>query len=665
MSYLTDKLREALDVNQDSTTWSPNNYRAIFLGRNFFCVVKYIGGIKVVNLDLQKVYEEFQRCSSGMRSASMDPIFNERKFSCLEELYVDSNYARVDLVKLFNVAEYVKSLQDARLRAVGYVPLLDGTDKEKGIECKIIDSIKTCFNSNEAKKFGYLYMKDPNKFCGKAPFWSTSANGDITGVQYLNKPNWYKMHSLRPTDYAMDIDGGELWKYFQTYDKLGEDSQGSALKDAFIRELNIRVHNDCNNQFLVALYRRYAKLKAWARDKNVSSDEYAGKLLTRLEVIFDKAKKGAKPIGYLSSQTFKDSVSDNAIANTYLFNEKQKTKPSKYFDAYLDIGSASEEDLTKVRDYLVANDQKVQGNKGLIDLYDVFAETTEFFNFWRSHYAEKTEAAMSKVGVQDIRGSLNDMIPCLKVIILLIEDAIANRKSPKEEASEALVTAIVEQIKADLEKDSIKWLFEYTYYYKRLLNEVIKDNEVYEAYMLKELKGSNLKANRVSLKEVDLNKAIKMLYEKEPALLRHPVFSNPENLKDFYKRVNVVGDEPKEYSTVYPNNLLKDRMGLVNSDKLLSVLAARIYDKANEITMDDTFCKTFLNKAGLKAVMDGSERKLYSMSESDYAQNSFNYLSEEEFKNLGPLSRKHELFIEDACSYNLITIKEMLGKNTN
>ena len=233
MSYLTDKLKEVIDKRYDEGNWSPNNFRAMFMGQNFFCFIRYSGVPHVVKLDFEKVKQDVQKSFNG-RGASFDPIMNNRKFSCLEEIYIDTIYLNS---KLFNLESFVRSLNDNRLRYYGVINNLRDSE-----QLKIINSIKSCFNSKLAAQYGYLYITDSNNV------WKGS---QIPGkVAKTSNNKWYTSYNLRPTDYEMDKENGDLDIYFKKVEKAGIKREGPDFKTLFVE----RMKNDYENYFLRKFY---------------------------------------------------------------------------------------------------------------------------------------------------------------------------------------------------------------------------------------------------------------------------------------------------------------------------------------------------------------------------------------------------------------------------
>ena len=124
MGYIYDSLKLAIggsaNTNSVIKNWSPNEIRAIYIMRACIVVAYYTKDVKYVNMDQHCVIEELKR---GRINGNLNNLLENRQLSCMEEIYVDSVFAKFPA--LIDLPAYIRSAynQASRLRAYGYVTI--------------------------------------------------------------------------------------------------------------------------------------------------------------------------------------------------------------------------------------------------------------------------------------------------------------------------------------------------------------------------------------------------------------------------------------------------------------------------------------------------------------------------------------------------------------
>lgn len=203
MSYIQDKLKEALGGNKvmDSKNtiihdWTPNNIKVLVISRNFILIIYHVGGFggsKVIKLDSEQVKADLEKMTNS--NSKLNTILKRRSFSCLEELYVDSEF--ISYPPIIDLMGYVQELVNsvARLRYFGYGEFPLGSE----------DWLRTSYQRNKSN-LDYSIATDTSR-----PFTL-----EYRGVGY---EGWFKNYYLRPKYYKLDEDNGKLAMHFRKFEK--------------------------------------------------------------------------------------------------------------------------------------------------------------------------------------------------------------------------------------------------------------------------------------------------------------------------------------------------------------------------------------------------------------------------------------------------------------
>lgn len=207
MGYLYERLKKVLggdklteSTNKVITDWSPNDIRAIFIGRSYIIVVRHLGVFgnctRYISLDaglLAEDIEDMKRKYAGM--PKLNSLLTKRSLSCLEEFYIDVVYPP----EIISLNDFVTSLLrtgNSRLRYAGYASF--DTDFKV-----LIDYLNNAYKKAYSEKnYGYSFAMDDAK--------PVRFNAKSTG----NK-EWYKKYYLRPQFYKKDNPGGDLDIHFK------------------------------------------------------------------------------------------------------------------------------------------------------------------------------------------------------------------------------------------------------------------------------------------------------------------------------------------------------------------------------------------------------------------------------------------------------------------
>lgn len=228
MSYLQDKLKEALGLNKvDSsknsfiTNWSPNSVRCIILAKNYILVARHLGAsvgcVKKTNLDMALVVQDLEETTAkNYGNPKLNVVLSKRSFSCLEEFYIDSAY--LDYPKMIDIQGYIKDLakSTSRIRYFGH-----GSFPDRGLD----DYMNKVYADN-MKNTGYCLAKDDN-FPVK-----------LVSIDIGNK-EWYSNYLLRPSFYKLDYPKGDLALHFakieRDYSKISASLE-KEVKDKSVDE---------------------------------------------------------------------------------------------------------------------------------------------------------------------------------------------------------------------------------------------------------------------------------------------------------------------------------------------------------------------------------------------------------------------------------------------
>lgn len=194
MGYIYNQLKDILSIKGNYEggirikDWSPNEYRCIIVGLNFIFVAKFLGAPRYRALSQEEVKRDLMNYSMGRSKGAIHNLLTGRQFSCLEEIFFDTEYKRY--TALFDINMYVsKALNmQSRLRYFGYF-------MPTGQTLNYLMSVySNCSNA-------YCITEDKNR-----PF----------AVEFKKATNeWYKNHNLRPQYYMLDREGGSLDIYFK------------------------------------------------------------------------------------------------------------------------------------------------------------------------------------------------------------------------------------------------------------------------------------------------------------------------------------------------------------------------------------------------------------------------------------------------------------------
>ena len=201
MGYMYDELKKILTPGKDSSKWSPNNIRALYIARTCMIYVRHVDGMAICRtLDPAKAAADIDKNGA---TGGMHNLLSNRKLSCLEEIYVDGVFKNYKGAMDLNA--YVKGLvsERGRLRYFGYI---DFTTWDPNDVC-------SKYGNDSIEKILYSYAEDKTRKT-KLQYWS------------VGNPTWYLNHSLRPADYPIDGEKGRVGRWFKHCDIV----IGDALK---------------------------------------------------------------------------------------------------------------------------------------------------------------------------------------------------------------------------------------------------------------------------------------------------------------------------------------------------------------------------------------------------------------------------------------------------
>lgn len=187
--------------------WSPNMFRRIAILTDG-ALVEYHGfdhRIKSIPFDMVKVSEDMSQGSKYKNP--LRPLFENKALSCLEEVFISEALVTDQMVRT-----YLSTLVAThRLRAISLVPA--------NVNIKFLEEAIRKFNS------------------------SSQALDCIIGKQIGSKvketgvSDFHKRHYLRPTLYKLDIEGGNLAKYFSKVESIVEEQKAKKRTQDRLSEL--------------------------------------------------------------------------------------------------------------------------------------------------------------------------------------------------------------------------------------------------------------------------------------------------------------------------------------------------------------------------------------------------------------------------------------------
>lgn len=221
MGYLYDSLKKALGGKMSTSAsavinnWSPNEVRALFIGKDFILVAHHIKRPSLYVLDMNLVIQDLAYNGS---TGALHNLLSQRQLSCMEEIYVDSIFK--NYLGLFNMEGYISRLLNdrSRLRYYGYFQSISGADIYERYN-------KVSLNGDVM----YSYAGDTGR-------------GKMLQFFSVGNSTWYKNYNLRPSRYSMDSEKGNLARWFRNTEKSIE-VYISEEKSAKLRE---------NTEFLIA-----------------------------------------------------------------------------------------------------------------------------------------------------------------------------------------------------------------------------------------------------------------------------------------------------------------------------------------------------------------------------------------------------------------------------
>lgn len=220
-SYCYDLTLSKIQFNSDTSKWSPNNVRRIFISGDGTCVQYFVGTIKgsygCSLFNPTKAVNCF--CDKGFK-----PII-----SCLIDLVCSNIEEIVFCTKSLSGVNLNQSELNLSAILKGYSGAMN-PDLAKSLLGRFVRLRSICiYNGDLQSVVGMLdsgSLKNPVKLFGEiAPNCS---------VQLLNNENWYKSRRLRPQIYSFDCKNGKLDKYFETV----QESYESKLRESKINEIN-------------------------------------------------------------------------------------------------------------------------------------------------------------------------------------------------------------------------------------------------------------------------------------------------------------------------------------------------------------------------------------------------------------------------------------------
>lgn len=188
--------------------WSPNMFRRVAILTDG-ALVEYHGfdhRVKAIPFDLVKVSEDMSQGSKYKNP--LRPLFENKALSCLEEVFISEALVTDQMVRT-----YLSTLVAThRLRAISLVPA--------NVNIKFLEDAIRKFNSSSqaldciiGKQIGGSKVKE-------------------TGVS-----DFHKHHYLRPTLYKLDVEGGNLAKYFAKVEAIVEEQKAKKRTQDRLSEL--------------------------------------------------------------------------------------------------------------------------------------------------------------------------------------------------------------------------------------------------------------------------------------------------------------------------------------------------------------------------------------------------------------------------------------------
>ena len=188
--------------------WSPNMFRRVAILTDGV-LVEYHGfdhRVKSIPFDMVKVAEDM---ASGLKYKNpLRPLFEYKALSCLEEVFISEALVTDQMVKT-----YLSTLVAThRLRAISLV--------QANVNIKFLESAIAKFNSGSSALDCLI-------------------GSQISGskVKETGISDFHKRHYLRPTLYKLDVEGGNLSKYFAKVEQIVEKDLSSKQLKGRIQEL--------------------------------------------------------------------------------------------------------------------------------------------------------------------------------------------------------------------------------------------------------------------------------------------------------------------------------------------------------------------------------------------------------------------------------------------
>ena len=192
--------------------WSPNMFRRVAILTDGV-LVEYHGfdhRVKSIPFDMVKVAEDM--ASGSKYKNPLRPLFEYKALSCLEEVFISEALVTDQMVKT-----YLSTLVAThRLRAISLV--------QANVNIKFLESAIAKFNSGS----NALDCLIGSQISGSK-------------VKETGITDFHKRHYLRPTLYKLDVEGGNLGKYFAKVEQIVEKELSSKRLKGRIQEL---VSND-------------------------------------------------------------------------------------------------------------------------------------------------------------------------------------------------------------------------------------------------------------------------------------------------------------------------------------------------------------------------------------------------------------------------------------
>lgn len=192
--------------------WSPNMFRRVAILTDGV-LVEYHGfdhRVKSMPFDMVKVAEDM--ASGSKYKNPLRPLFEYKALSCLEEVFISEALVTDQMVKT-----YLSTLVAThRLRAISLV--------QANVNVKFLESAIAKFNLGSTALDCLI-------------------GSQISGskVKETGITDFHKRHYLRPTLYKLDVEGGNLSKYFAKVEQIVEKDLSSKQLRGRIQEL---VSND-------------------------------------------------------------------------------------------------------------------------------------------------------------------------------------------------------------------------------------------------------------------------------------------------------------------------------------------------------------------------------------------------------------------------------------